>query len=236
MMGNRSDHLTEDQLHGAAEESLAGDEAHAVHRHMKACARCRHTVESLRMLLAKARELPPAIEPPDELWLALREKVTAAHVGGYIVPGWGPAARDAARPIPASRRPRREYAWLAAAALLLVVMTSAITMLVVRDSRPLASAPAGVGDDTLEGPARFRAVNAQYERLDRDLARQLDEQRENLQPETIEKVERNLEVIDRAIEEIRQALAEDPNNEALEQLLKASYGQKSALVQQVSQS
>ena len=57
-----------------------------------------------------------------------------------------------------------------------------------------------------------------------------------MQPETITKVERNLAIIDAAIAEIRQALADDPGNDALRQLLKATYGQKSALVRQVSAS
>jgi hypothetical protein len=72
--------------------------------------------------------------------------------------------------------------------------------------------------------------------MDRELAAQLASQRDKLMPETIEKVERNLAIIDQAIDEIRQALAEDPNNRALQQLLKASYGQKAALLRQVSQS
>lgn len=225
MNAEQRDHLTEAQLHGLAEDSLAGHEARSAQRHVDACDECRSDVERIRALLASAESLPRAIEPPDDLWLAIRARTVRA----------APSASASSSSIARLRRPRREHAFLAAAALLLVVLTSAITMLVVRDERPIASAPAG-GDDSLEAPARFRAVSAQYDRLDRDLARQLDEQRAKLQPETIEKVERNLQVIDRAIGEIRQALAEDPNNEALEQLLEASYGQKSALLQQVSQS
>jgi hypothetical protein len=79
-------------------------------------------------------------------------------------------------------------------------------------------------------------VSDEYDRLDRELAALLAAQRGKMQPETVAKVERNLAIIDAAIAEIRQALAEDPGNEALRQLLKASYGQKSALVRQVATS
>jgi hypothetical protein len=81
-----------------------------------------------------------------------------------------------------------------------------------------------------------RRVSDEYDRLDEELSALLAGQRDKMQPETIAKVERNLAIIDGAIAEIRQALAEDPGNEALRQLLKASYGQKSALVRQVSRS
>ena len=236
MKADMGSHLTEEQLHGAADGSLASEEAHSAFRHLDACPECRADVGRIRALLAGAGSLPRAIAPPDDLWPAIQARVqpagSSAHPGP-TGPGEDVATRTRALPIP---RPRREYAVMAAAALFLVVVTSGITMRVVRDDRPFASTPVGGSNDSIDGVTRFRAVSAEYDRLDRDLARRLDEHREKLQPETIEKVERNLLIIDRAIGEIRQALAEDPNNEALEALLKASYGQKSALLQQVSQS
>ena len=230
----RPDHLTEEQLHGAAEGSLAGEEARLAQRHIAGCDACRADVGRIRALLATADALPDAIEPPDDLWPAIQARVRGSDARPAVESDPTRSAR-AATVIPI-RRPRREYLWLAAAALLLIIATSAITALIVGDERPIAAVPSTQENDSIEAPARIRAVSDEYDRLDRDLARRLDEQREKLQPETIEKVERNLQIIDRAITEIRQALAEDPNNEALEQLLKASYGQKSALLQQVSQS
>ena len=232
----RPDHLTEEQLHGAADGTLAGEEARTARRHLDACAECRADVERIGTLLADTGSLPRSIEPPDDLWPAIRARVRRSTASARPTPGdraTGPAVDNPVIPI---RRSRREYAIMAAAALFLVVLSSGITMRVVLDNGTVASAPIAGEAGSIEGPARFREVSAEYDRLDRELARRLDEQREKLQPETIEKVERNLQIIDRAIGEIRQALAEDPHNEALEQLLKASYGQKSALLQQVSQS
>ncbi len=246
----RPNHLTEEQLHGVAEGSLSGDAVRVAQRHLDACHECRSDVERIRALLGAAESLPRAIEPPDDLWPAIQARVRSAadrprpdgdaeapadHVSGPGSADGQPGAphRQAVVPL---RRTRREYAWMAAAALLFIVATSAITMLVTRDDRAVASGEAIERNDTLDGPGRFSTVSDEYDRLDRDLARRLEAQREILQPETIEKVERNLQIIDRAIGEIRQALAEDPNNDALEQLLKASYGQKSALLEQVSQS
>ena len=230
----RVDHLTEEQLHGAAEGSLTVSAARDAQRHLDSCGECRADVEHIRALLAGAESLPRAIEPPDDLWPAIQARVS--QTSAQRLRGSDATAPAVGTPVTPLRRTRREYAWLAAAALLLIVATSAVTMLVTRDVRPLAGIPAPQHDDSVNGAAEFRAVNDEYDRLDRDLAKRLEAQREILQPETIEKVERNLLIIDRAIGEIRQALAEDPHNEALEQLLKASYGQKSALLEQVSQS
>ena len=230
------DHLSEAQLHDAAEGVLPPADGAAAEHHLGHCARCAADVERIRALLAELETLPRAIEPPDDLWPSIQAKVTMGATGNRAL---GRASAVRPLPVPSQRRPRREYLWLAAAALLLVVMSSAITMLAV-DGTDL---PLVVNDPMDSGEARsvpsspeLVEVRDEYARLDRDLAARLAEHREKLQPETIEKVERNLRIIDQAIAEIRQALADDPNNEALRQLLKASYGQKSALLQQVSQS
>ena len=220
MSDPRTNHLTEPELHAAAEGQLDTSSADTIERHLESCAACRGDVERIRALLHHASALPREIDPPADLWPGIRDRMQSARVtanrGGL---------------------PRRAYAWLAAAAVLLVIASSALTMLILRGGdQPVATAHDGTGGLDSLGAADFRRVSAEYERMDRDLAAQLATQRDKLLPETIEKVERNLAIIDQAISEIRQALAEDPNNKALQQLLKASYGHKQALLRQVSQS
>ena len=214
-------HLTEADLHAAAEGRGDVAEAGAIERHLVACASCRADVDRIRALLEYAATLPRAIEPPVDLWSGIRDRMHSASPSGNR---WAV--------------PRRAYLWLAAAAVLLIVASSAVTTLVLRGGdRPVATGhdePAS--PDSGAGSPEYRAVSEQYDRMDRDLAALFASQRDKLQPETIEKVERNLAIIDEAISEIRRALAEDPGNEALRQLLKASYGQKAALLRQVSQS
>ena len=227
MMHDSALHLTEDELHDAADGTHPPTEASRAARHLVHCARCRSEVERIRELLALAASLPRSIEPPSDLWPGIQARVrpSAGSVRGMTTPRsrWDAFARD-----------RR---WLAAAAVLLIVASSALTMLVVRAPSPDvvrapdSVAPAGVGSEPV-----VRTVSDDYERLDRELAALLAANRTKMQPETVAKVERNLAIIDAAIAEIRQALAEDPGNDALRQLLKASYGQKSALVRQVSAS
>jgi len=221
MSDPRMNHLADSELHAAAEGRLESRNAASAERHLELCAECRGDVERIRALLEHVAVLPREIEPPADLWPGIRDRMHAAparFAGGSV--------------------PRRAYLWLAAAAILLVVASSAVTTLILRGGdQPVATGhDERRAPDTLAGAAEYRAVSAEYDRMDRELAALLASQRDRLRPETVEKVERNLAIIDEAIGEIRHALAEDPGNKALQQLLKASYGQKQALLRQVSQS
>ena len=218
-------HLTEDELHDAADGTRRPSERLAAH--LRDCARCAADVERIGELLAMTAALPRSVEPPADLWSGVRTRIRQQPGGRSEAPAWR------SRWTTLASDPR----WLAAAAVLLIVASSALTMLFTRDRgmdvvrAPDSVAPGG----TLAAPVT-RTVSDDYERLDRELGALLAANRDRMQPETIAKVERNLAIIDAAIAEIRDALAADPGNEALRQLLKASYGQKSALVRQVSAS
>jgi hypothetical protein len=249
MIHDTAQHLTEDELHDAADGTQSGAAGRAT-RHLIHCARCRADVERIRELLALAASLPRSIEPPAELWPEIRTRIAGGAAGAAASAGSGAGAvrtADVVDPSGDARSPARHFRWdsvlrdrrwLAAAAVLLIAISSAVTTLVIRNDSP-AVADAAVGGMEMPGdnrPAPVQRVSDDYERLDRELASMLAASRDRLQPETVEKVDRNLAIIDAAIAEIRQALAEDPGNDALVQLLKASYGQKSALVRQVSAS
>ena len=250
MIHDSAQHLTEEELHDAADGTQSSVAAGRATRHLMHCARCRADVDRIRELLALAASLPRSIEPPADLWAGIRTRIetgaggdaaSVASGGGAI--GTGDAANPAHRVRSPAKRAAwdsvlRDRRWLAAAAVLLIAISSAVTTLVMRNDSPAVAdaAPDGVEMPRDDRSAPVQRVSDDYERLDRELASMLAASRDRLQPETVEKVDRNLAIIDAAIAEIRQALAEDPGNDALVQLLKASYGQKSALVRQVSAS
>ena len=227
MMHDTALHLTEDELHDAADGTQPSADTSRAARHLMYCARCRTDVERIRELLALAATLPRSVDPPSDLWPDIQARIRAA----------GRRAGTAAPAAHASRWESliRDRRWLAAAAVLLIVASSMLTALFLgRPATVFTERPDSV--TPVHGPADVRTVSDDYDRLDQELTTLLAAQREKLQPETIAKVERNLAIIDQAIAEIRQALIEDPGNDALRQLLKATYGQKSALVRQVSSS
>lgn len=69
----------------------------------------------------------------------------------------------------------------------------------------------------------YAEAEAEYARARETLLKCLEQRAENLPPETLDSVRENLEVIDGAIEEIRLALSEDPNNQQLLQMLLFAY-------------
>jgi hypothetical protein len=197
---------------------LTGARRDAALAHIAGCAECTADLEAARALAVPLAGLPRSIEPPRDLWPAI-----AARTGNQVAPGSTPLTRH--RPLLAI-----------AAALALVAGSSAVTMLVMRDSGPergpLTAAPAAPAAPAgSAAPARFEA---RYVAETRELADLLERQRDLLAPETVAALERNLAIIDSAIADSRAALAADPSNGELELLLRAGYEQKVALLQQAT--
>ncbi|HSB60617.1 MAG TPA: hypothetical protein VLI67_02785, partial [Vicinamibacteria bacterium] len=70
------------------------------------------------------------------------------------------------------------------------------------------------------------AAEQEYEQAATALMAALQERREMLSPETIASVEQNLEVIDRALAEVRAALERDPGNGELTRMLVSTHRKK----------
>lgn len=114
-------------------------------------------------------------------------------------------------------------AWaLAAAAIALVVVTAGVTSFLTRNDETVVLEPRG-GDDE----ARFLAAS-------QELLAGLEAQ--DLAPETMEIVRRNLDVIDAAIAELQAALERDPGNGELTRMLLATYQRKIELLEQAARS
>lgn len=173
----------------------------ALEDHLASCPSCREAVADARALGPAAAALPRSIDPPHDLWPAIRHRLPRR--GGR--PRW------------------RVAALAAAAALVLMAGSSALTLWLVRDG---GASHAAAGSTP--------AIEAGYITATADLLRALDAERGRLAPATVATLERNLAVIDAAIAESRAALAADPRNRDLEALLWASYRQKVALLQQAS--
>ena len=115
------------------------------------------------------------------------------------------------------RRGRRitAPAWaMALAASLLIAATAGVTAVLTR--------PAGNGAIAAPGSP----LELQYSSATADLMMELGRAKSRLDPLTMAVIERNLRVIDSALVESRRALAGNPGNEALEQLVVAAWRQK----------
>ncbi len=84
-------------------------------------------------------------------------------------------------------------------------------------------------------PAAVRVVERSYGGVLDELTITLRGQRGALAPATIATLERTLRIIDEAIAEAAAALAADPGNDALLDVLSANYEQKVQLLRRASE-
>lgn len=224
-----SDPINDERLQDYVDGLLSETEAAEVERRLATDADARATVEFLRSLRREAAELPREIQPRRDLWGEIRRRMAPAPLasvegGAHESPGsptWWPRLQPS------------QWAALAAAAVFLVVTSSAITAWLVG-----APTPAGG-----EEPAALAAgvsmnedlpLEARYGLEIDELLWALYENREALDPDTVSTLETNLRVINRAIRDAREALVEDPANAGLNRLLDNSYRRKLELLQRAN--
>lgn len=188
--------------------------------------------EALRDLLARAKTLPRSIEPPADAWGEIRaaiERPVRAERSTVVTSFW--------------QRP----AFLAAAALLLIAGSSAVTAVAIgrraeSEQRAVvagtASRAAPGGSSISAAPAslaEFTVIENEYILTASRLSERLEAQEDKLSPETIVTLKESVRIIDAAILEARRALAADPANAALVEMLSGSYEQKLDLLRRTAE-
>jgi hypothetical protein len=171
-----------------------------------------------REAVALAQALPREIEPPPEAWAAIHAQLGVQQSGMAPRLAWW-------------QRP----AFLAAAGLLLVVASSAVTASLLRDRAERTPAPMVVRSGS-NGVAfaEFTSRENHYLEIVHTLVAAIEDETSGLSPETIATIRANLLVIDAAILETRQALAEDPANRQLMDILSATYEKKVDLLRRTN--
>ena len=217
-------HLLDDYVTG----ELTEDARAPVADHIAACAICAAEVESLNRILARANDLPKSMDPPAEAWSNIRatiERDKEAIAGQHptSAPGFW----------------RRPYV-LAAAAVLLVVLSSAGTAVYMgaRSADGNASRSAAGNQANGATPATLVAFTIEENNYLRNVAvlqDLLDQQEALLAPETVAQLKASLRTIDEAILEARNALARDPANKMLIEMLSGTYRQKMDLMRRTAE-
>jgi anti-sigma-K factor RskA len=217
-------HLLDDYVTG----DLSEEARPPVEDHVTTCALCAAEVESLRQILTRAAQLPKSIDPPADAWSNVRSAISRDES----------AAREN-NPVSRSRIWRRRYI-LAAAAVLIAVLSSAGTAVYMKGRYPGAGSGREVANNssTEAMPATLAAFTVEennYLRTASMLQDLLDQQEASLAPETVAQLRASLRTIDEAILEARNALARDPSNKLLVQMLSASYRQKVDLLRRTTE-
>lgn len=194
-------------------------------KHLDTCPECRTLVEDLQRIVLAAKSLPVR-EPESDLWPAISGRISTDAAG--------PAAPERAATVlsmEAGRsRLRRWRAPLAAAAAVLIVATG--SLLVLRDApAPGAPLPGTTAQGSTAGNAEFIANGQSSGDLLADsygseiaaMSEILETHRSTLDSSTVAVLERNLAIIDAAIEESREALEQDPASALLTEQLHTAF-------------
>jgi hypothetical protein len=166
--------------------------------------------------------LPRDVMPARDLWSGIESQI-------------------AGRPVP-STAPRRSWGWELAAAVVLVVASSLITAALLRRHEPasVAQAPGWPADaaGVQALPASFGSshrLSPEYDSARRQLTLMLQQRIDRMPPSARSKLEDNLAQLRRAAAEINAALAQQPGDPLLEELLLSTYQEELAVLAAANQ-
>jgi hypothetical protein len=208
----------DDWLDGA----LTGDAAREVETHLAGCAACRERERQLRQLLAHAAALPRSLAPSRDLWPGIAEQV-----GG----GWSSWLAWSTRGF--------QPAVLAAAAVVVLGLAALVFTRIAPERVRTVTMPAAspsattfVSSETVSDPELAQAER-EYEEAARALMETLQRRSSMLPAEDLARVESHLQVIDRALAQVREALVKDPENRELNRLLVSTHKKKVDVLRRV---
>jgi anti-sigma factor RsiW len=214
-MSTEHDRITE-RLSEFLDGELDARERAEVEQHLASCAACRQIAGELRAVMARAATLPDA-PPAQDLWVGIASRIDDSRVVRF--------------------EPRRRFSFtlpqLAAAGIALMVLSGGMVWLTTIGN-PQADVPAVAADAPRVDIAPVSLADPAFEGAVEDLEQILDQNRARLDPATVRILEQNLESIDTAIEQSRQALERDPANTFLNNHLASARQRKLALLRRAT--
>jgi predicted anti-sigma-YlaC factor YlaD len=213
----------DDRLDEWVDGTLSDAERRDVEVHLATCPACRREEERLRELLTHAAALPRSVAPPRDLWPGIADRIGRRRDWAWPrLTAWTPALAAAAlvvvalgamffgRPAPAP------------------VHTVVIPSPGVPPSDSLRAQPASVALDP-----GLVAMENDYQAAANTLLEALLERKDELEPETLASVQRNLAVIDEALAEVHRALEMDPNRPELGRKLVSTHRKRVEVLRQL---
>jgi hypothetical protein len=211
-------HLTEDERQTLADGSMPEPRARELDAHLRECETCAADVARLKRLMTRLTDSPPPDAPLDELWPGIRSRIEKSKV---VPLGKSSDGR------------RRSFTTRHLGVVAGLIAAAVVIALVLRPSKTIRPDLDVTPRDSVGSVKAIADSLSVYEEESRTLLNRLEVQRAMMKPETRASVDRDLKIIDDAIAELREAIASDPRNPALRQLLAASYRQKVELLKRV---
>lgn len=212
---------TEQLLDEYVDGSLNAERHESVERHLAGCTDCRRVADELRSLVDAASKLPRGVAPRRDLLPDIVERIERDGFDSTM-----------------DHTPGRRIPWMGIAAAWLVISVAAALALMLRGVPEIASPAETTADEiTLARADDSEALDAvvlDYQQAAEQLLASIHERRDTFSPETLAVLEKNLEIIDRAIGEVQATLTADPKSRGNAAVLAAMHQQKVELLQRVS--
>lgn len=212
-----------DQLSDYLNGDLDADAAEALENHLASCGACRDALAELREIVAAARTLGE-IQPPRELWGGIAAAISAPIGRGKVI------QLPTAHRVPEGKGglllSRRQ---LAAAAAVIMVISAAATWAVGLGMPGASVAESGEPVSGVPGAAFAAQQAVPPDDMAEELAgleALMSQGRAALDPATVRVLEKNLAVIEAAIQDSYRALALEPGNAFLTEHLERAFQRK----------
>jgi anti-sigma factor RsiW len=221
-----------DRLSDYLDDELPADERAEVEAHLRTCAACSAVLNDVKRVVARAQATAGVSRPPlTDVWAGIAEHIDAASTPASA----SRRGQVAAFRRRASRRIALTLSQLAAAAVVVAAVSGGLAWEIAErkgkpegaryDSSASVQPSAEPSRDVaqpfraaLPDGARIETIglaDAQYDAAVADLEKAVKTGRGRLDASTIAIVEHNLQIIDQAIHQAREALVADPANSYL---------------------
>ncbi len=208
-----------DRLSEYIDGELTPGERVALEAHLATCRDCAATLADLRAVVDRAAALTPRA-PESDLWRGVAERIDAPPT---VVPFLTRTRRRVSFTVPQ----------LVAAGLALMVVSGGGVWVLNHGGRATDAPLVQAAPQTAVLPVSF--ADPHYDEAIADLQQTLQDGRAQLDPQTVRILETNLNAIDKAIDQCRQALAADPANLYLHNHLAEARQRKLALLRRAAE-
>ena len=193
-----------------------GRDGHAqVARHLETCETCRMLVDDLREITRAAAALEPAI-PPGRVWSRIEKEIRSDRAS-VTNPGRRPV-----RAVSAS------WTWLAAAAVLVLAVFIGVRFAPQRLPDQAAAVDAAAAEAV---EAELKLAEEHYQKAISGLEQIASAENSPLDEKTAATLQKNLAVINQAIDESRAAVRDEPASQQAQYSLIENFKTKLALLQ-----
>lgn len=205
-------HLSGEILSAFVEGELEREDRALLQRHLDGCEECRTSMEELRRMLTALDKLPDR-EPRKDLWIGIRGRIMPSTAEAVVRPdrsmGWFPFS-------PA----------LGVAATVVILASVVGIWFLIRGSAPAEPPSPEVPSVVLSLDEMERMRMEAYLEAIRDVEGVLAGMEERLDPVSTTMVRNEMRLLDRSVEEIREALEENPENAWLRERLARTLHRK----------